>query len=185
MPNEILFKEGTQILIANSTYSPTAARSLGSSITDDIDMVGLTTGQAREGVKIDLGATRPMAYYVRMAMEFATDPAAGGTMDFYWSGSHSASANVGNVGGTTGADGDFAGYDTLTLAEALLQMDLIGQLICGVNNNADGVQIGSLGIWSPPTRFGVPVVVNNTSVTLHSDSIEMAIALDPIITEVQ
>lgn len=184
MANSILVVTGTQIVVANSTYSPTAARSLGT-ITDDIDMVGLTTGQARESVKIDFTATRASSYYVRMAMEWATDPVTGETMDLYWSGSHSASANVGNAGGATGADADFAGYDTLTLAEALKQMDFIGSLVCGANNTADGVQIGSVAVWSPPTRYGVLVVHNNTSDTLHSDSIEMAVSFDPIIHQVQ
>ncbi len=184
MPNEILVKTGTQIIVADSSYSPTAARLLGTR-TDDIDCVGLTTGQARESVKIDLTATRAPSYLVMVATELATDPAVGGSIDLYWSPSHSASANVGNAGGATGADADFSGYDTLTLAEALLQMDVIGSLLCGVNNDADGVQIGSAGVWSPSSQYGVLIVHNNTSITLHFDSVEMAVAFNPIIPEVQ
>ncbi len=184
--NSILIVEGTQILVANSTYNPgDANHDLGSSITDDIDMVGLTTGQARGSVKIDLGATRAGAYHVRVAMEWATDPNVGGTIDLYWSSSHSATAAVGNTGETTGADGDYAGYDTLTLEESLRQTDYIGSLVAGQNNQADGIQIGSAGVWSSPTRYGVLIVVNNTDDTLHSDSVEMAVAFDPIITQVQ
>ncbi len=184
MANEVLIKTGTQIVVANSTYSPTAARSLGT-ITDDIDCAGLTTGQAREGVKIDLGATRAPSYSVMVATELETDPAAGGSIDLYWSKSHSATANVGNAGGATGADADFSGYDTLTLAEALVQMDVIGSLLCGVNNDADGVQIGSAGVWTPSSRYGVLIVHNNTSITLFADSVEMAVAFNPIIPEIQ
>lgn len=184
--NEVLLKAGTQILIANSTYDPADTNhDLGGSITDDIDMVGLTTGQAREGVKIDLGATRAMSYFVRMAMEWATDPVSGETMDLYWGASHSATAAVGNPAELTGADADYAGYNTLTLAEALNQLIYIGSLVAGANNTADGIQIGTVGIFSPPTRYGVLVVHNNTSDTLHSDSVEMAVSFDPIITEIQ
>ncbi len=184
--NSVLVVEGTQILIANSTYNPADANhDLGSSITDDIDMVGLTTGQAREGVKIDLGATRAGSYHVRMAMEWATDPVSGETIDLYWSTSHSATAAVGNTGETTGADADYTGYDTLTLAESLKQLIFIGSLVAGANNTADGIQIGTVGTFSSPTRYGVLVVHNNTSDTLHSDSVEMAIAFDPIIMQVQ
>ncbi len=186
MANSVLVVEGTQILVANSTYNPADPNhDLGAVITDDIDCVGLTTGQARGSVKIDLGATRAPSYYVRVSMEWATDPNVGGTIDLYWSGSHSATAAVGNVGETTGADGDYAGYDTLTLAEALLQMDRIGSLVAGQNNTADGIQIGSAGIWSSPTRYGVLIVVNNTDDTLHSDSVEMGFAFDPIVPQVQ
>lgn len=175
---------GTQLLVANSTYNPADTNNdLGASITDDIDMVGLTTGQAREGVKIDFGANRATSYHVRMAMEFATDPT--GTMDLYWSSSQSATAAVGNTGQATGADADYAGYDTLTLDEALKHMVFIGALVCGLNNTADGVQIGNVNTsWSPPTRYGVLIVHNNTNVTLHSDSVEMAVAFDPILINV-
>ncbi len=186
MANNILLTTGTQILVANSTYNPADTNhDLGTTITDDIDMVGLTADQARGSVKIDFTATRAFSYYIRMSMEFATDPVSGETVDLYWSGSHSASAAVGNVAETTGADGDYAGYDTLTLAEALKQMDFIGSLVCGANNTADGIQIASVGVWSPPTRYGVLIVHNNTSDTFHSDSVEMAVAFDPIITQVQ
>lgn len=186
MANNVLVVTGTQILVANSTYNPADPNhDLGASITDDIDMVGLTAGQARGSVKINFGATRAPSYYIRMSMEWATDPVSGETMDLYWSGSHSATPAVGNVGETTGADGDYAGYDTLTLAEALVQMDFIGSLIAGANNTADGIQIGSVGVWSPPTRYGVLIVHNNTSDTLHSDSVEMAVAFDPIILQIQ
>lgn len=182
--NSILDVEGTQILVANSTYNPADPNhDLGASITDDIDMVGLTADQARGSVKIDLGATRAPKYYIRMAMEWATD--AVGTVDLYWSASHSATAAIGNEGETTGADGDYSGYDTLTLAEALLHMSFIGSFIAGANNTADGIQIGSVGHWSSPTRYGVLVVHNNTADTFHSDSVEMAIAFDPIIQQVQ
>ena len=181
---DVTVTTGTQLLVANSTYNPADTNNdLGASITDDIDMVGLTTGQAREGVKIDFGANRATSYHVRMAMEFATDPT--GSINLYFSSSQSATPAVGNTGQTTGADADYAGYDTLTLAEALKHMVHIGNFICGLNNTADGVQIGNVNTsWAPPTRYGVLVVHNNTNVTLHSDSVEMAVAFDPILINV-
>jgi len=186
MPNNILVVEGTQILVANSTYNPADSNhDLGASITDDIDMVGVLADEARSSVKIDLGATRAEEYYVRMAMEWATDPVTGSTVDLYWSASQSTTAAVGNEGETTGADADYTGYDTLTLAESLLQMTLIGSFVAGANNTADGIQIGSVGFWSAPTRFGVLVVHNNTADTFHSDSVEMAVSFDPNIRQVQ
>ncbi len=186
MANNVLTVTGTQILIANSTYNPANSNhDLGASITDDIDMVGLTADQARESVKIDLTATWAPAYFVRMAMEWATDPVSGETVDLYWGASHSGTAAVGNPAELTGADADYAGYDTLTLAESLNQLIFIGSLVAGANNTADGIQIGTVGVFSPPTRYGVLVVHNNTSDTFHSDSVEMAVSFDPIIPQIQ
>lgn len=185
--NKIRLVTGTQILVANSTYNPADTNhDLGASITDDIDMVGLTADQAREGVKIDLGATRAPEYYVRMSMEWATDPVTGSSVDLYWGGSHSSSAAVGNPGQLTGADADYAGYDTLTLAESLKQLTFIGSFVAGANNTADGIQTGVVvEAWSSPTRYGILVVHNNTNDTFHSDSVEMAVAFDPIIQEIE
>ena len=184
MANEVLTKTGTAIVIADSTYSPGTNTTLGT-LTDDIDVVGLTTGQARQGVKINLGATRAAKFSVDMTVELATDPAAGGRIDLYWSESHSATPAVGNMGGTTGADADYAGYSTLTLAESLLQLIRMGSLVVGINNDVDGVQIGHVGIFSPSQQYGVLVWHNNTSVTIHSDSIECAVRLSPVIDEIQ
>jgi hypothetical protein len=184
MANNILIVEGTAIVVADATYDPTAARTLGA-ITDDIDCAGLTSGQARESDKIDLLEFRAPSYRVLVATELETDPVAGGSIDLYWSPSHSASPNVGNAGGALGADGDFAGYDTLTLAEALLQMDVIGSLLCGINDDEDGVQIGRAGVWTPSSRYGVLIVHNNTSIVLNDDSIEMAVGFYPIIPQIQ
>ena len=186
MPNEVLVKSGTAIVIANSTYVPDANDSLGT-ITDDIDVVGLTTGQVRESVKIDLGATRAAAFSVDIAVEPATDPTAGNTIDLYWSASASATAAVGNMGpDVTGADADYAGTGHgYTLAEALVQMQFIGSFPLAVQNDADGVQIGHVGVFVPTQRYGVLIYHNNSAITLHSDSVEMAVRFMPIIDEVQ
>ncbi len=182
--NQVLIDIGTAIVIADSSYSPGANTTLGTR-TDDIDVVGLTTGQAREGVKINLGMPHAPSYSVDMTVEMATDPAAGGTIDLYWSESHSASAAVGNMGNVTGADADWAGAVGETLAESLLHMLFIGSLPVAVQNDADGVQIGHVGVFSPVQQYGGLVWLNNTSVTIHSDSIECAVRLTPIIPDIQ
>lgn len=187
MPNEVRVKSGTIFVIANSTYVPDTDDSLGT-ITDDIDVVGLTTGQAREGVKIDLGATRAAAFSVDIAVEMATDPTAGDTIDLYWSASASASAAVGNMGpDVTGADADYAGtgHGYPALADALNQMQFIGSLRLAIQNDTDGVQLGHVGVFVPTQRYGVLIFHNNSAVSLHSDSVEMAIRFTPIVDEIQ
>jgi len=185
---EVLIRaDPTIFVIANSTYSPDANDSLGT-ITDDIDVVGLTTGQAREGVKIDLGVDHAEFISVDMSVEMATDTTAGDTIDLYWSSSDSATAAVGNLGpDVTGADNDYAGTGHgYTLAEALQQMIFIGSLILAVQNDADGVQLGRVGIFAPgPQRYGVLIWHNNSAVTIHSDSVESAVRFTPIIPDIQ
>lgn len=185
MPNEVLVKSGTAILWADTTdYSPTAARTLGAR-TDQIDVTDLGAGAAREGAKVDLGATRAAAYAVDINFEPATDPTAGDTIDIYWSPSHSTTANVGNIGGVTGADAAFTGYSGSTLAEALANMQFVGSAAVNVANDVDGVQSIHVGTFVPTQRYGTPVVFNNMAVALHSDAVEFALRFTPIIDEVQ
>ena len=74
----ILQTTGTVLIFADSSYSPGTNTILGTR-TDDIDCVGLTTGQAREGVKADLGAIHAPHFMVDATMEVASDPTAGGS----------------------------------------------------------------------------------------------------------
>ncbi len=183
---EVLIRADSTVLIfADSSYSPGTNTTLGTR-TDDIDVVGLTTGQAREGVKADLGVDHAESFAVDLTVEPATDPNAGDTIDLYWSRSHSATAAVGNVGNTTGADADWAGAVGMTLAESLNAMIYIGSAILAVQNDADGVPVYTVGVFSPgPERYGVLVYHNNSAVSLHSDSIEAAVRFRPIIPDIQ
>jgi hypothetical protein len=184
MSNNILYTVGTPIVIADATYSPGANTTLGTR-TDDIDVTDLAAAAARQSDKIDLGATRAPYYDVRVTFEPATDPATGGSLQLYWSASHSGTAAVGNMAGCSGADGAYTGYSTILLAAALTQMELIGIAPAGIANDGDGVQISHVGIFSPSSRYGCVVVYNNMSVALHSDSVEFAILLEPIIPQIQ
>jgi hypothetical protein len=180
--NKVLISTGAVLIFADSSYSPGTNTTLGT-LTDDIDVAGLTAGQAREGVKADLGASHAPSYSVDLTVEFATDAA--GTIDLYWSESHSSTPAVGNMGNVTGADADWAGAVGETLAESLLHMKFIGSFQCAVQNTADGVQIGHVGTFSPVQRYGVLVYHNNTADALHSDSVECAVRFTPIIPDIQ
>lgn len=186
MANELLYKVGTSFVVANSTYSPGTNTILGTySATYDIDLASLVDAAARQSLKWDWGATRPPSFKIRMTTELASDPASGGSVDLYAYESHSATAAVGNTGGCTGADAAYTGYSGHTLAESLLQLDFIGSLSTGVQNDADGVVIGKVAVYSPTARYGGIVVVNNTNIGFHTDSIEMAVLFEPIIPEIQ
>ncbi len=185
MASEILYKVGTPIVIADSTYSPGSANTALGTRTDDIDVVSLGAAAARQGVKIDFGVVRAMLYDVRMTFEMAVDPTAGGTIDVYMSPSHSATPAIGNLGLLTGADAAYTGYVTLALAEALKQIPRVGGANVGINNDGDGVQMAHVGVFSPMARYYCPLVYNNTNVALHNDSIEFAVLFEPVVTETQ
>lgn len=183
--NEVKQLSGTAIIIADSTYSPGTNTILGTR-TDDMDVVSLAAGAARQSVKFDFGATRAREYQVKITFEMASDPTANGTQEIYLSGSHSATAAIGNSAGCSGADGAYTGYSGTTLAEALVQLgDPIGIANVAVQNDADGVQIMIIGRFSPSERYGCIVWYNNASVALHDDSIEAAISLIPIIDRIE
>ncbi len=183
--NQVLISTGADIIFASTNYSPATNTILGSNTLDALAVDGLTTGQARESLKVDLGASHAPSFSVDLSMEPATDPAAGGTIDLYWSESHSATAAVGNMGLVTGADADWAGASGITLAESLLMMKYIGSFSVAVQNDADGsAQVGHVGIFSPIQRYGVLVYLNNTSITLHDD-VESAVRFTPVIPDIQ
>lgn len=183
--NQVLYTLGTPIVIADSTYSPGTNTTLGTR-TDDIDCAGLTTGQARMSVKINLGDPHAKEYSVDMTTETEDDGVAGDRVDLYWAESHSATAAVGNMGGVSGADADYTGYAGLTLAESLRHLKKIGSFPLGIQNDIDGVLIGFVGVLRPVQRYGVLVYHWNTaSVAAHVNSIEMAVRLTPIIPDIQ
>lgn len=190
MSNEVLQKEGTSFIFANSTYAPGAAavNNLGTyQAASDIELASLAFGAARQSTKVDLGATRARQLAFKACIEIAGDPLAGETIDFYWGGSKEATVGMGNPGNLTGVDAAYAGYTASSLQEGLAKLDYIGSLPLSIMNTADGeFDLGEIGVYSPKYRYGMLVVVNNaTADNLHSDSVEMAVQVMPIIDEVQ
>jgi len=191
MANEVLQKQGDLITWADSTYLPAAGNNQFGGVyaaATDIDIVGLLTNTARESTKVDLGATRARQIATFISFEMASDPAAGGTIDLYWSASTVLTAAEGNPGGTIGVDQDYVGYPgpDSTLAEGLAEMQYIGSFPVAVMNTADQVHAGFVSVFSPVARYGALVWHNNTSVTIFAtDSIEAAVIFVSIIDEVQ
>ena len=190
MANQILVKDGVAGLLF-SNASEYNAVDLGDLENTDVaptavqlDLGGtVTAGTARQATKADLGANRAPEFGVSASLEFATAPVTGETVDFYWSPSHSGTAGKGNMGQTTGADGAYDG-GAATLAEGLAQLIFIGSLVCTADATTF-IQTAFIGVFSPPDRYGILVVHNNTSDDYHSDAVEMAVAFDPIIPEIQ
>lgn len=190
MANRVLTRtDSTEIVLAETaTYSAQTNGVIGAR-TDQIDVdEGVTTGLAEESAKVDLGVNHADEFEVMTTYQLEDDPAAGGTLDFYWSNSHSATAAVGNLGFATGVSQAFAGKSGMTLAETLKHLIFIGSVPVGINNDGDanaGLQMPQVGTFRPGAqRYGSLIFHNNTSITME-DSVEFAIRMKPVEPEIQ
>ena len=179
MANEILVKQGTAIVWADTTdYAGD-----GGTRTHQILLATLADAAARQGAKADLTATRAARYAVTLRLEWDVAPGDGDTAELYMGPSLSAVAATANPGGLTGADAAYTGTAGSTLAESLLQLDLVGVMMC--TNDAATVVQQQTFVYSPALRYVSPVVVNNGGQALEGDDIEMSITMTPLIDEVQ
>jgi len=190
MPTTTLIRTDSTVIIFThpSEYSAQTNGVIGTR-THDIDVdEGVTTGLAEESIKVDLGVNHAEAYEVMCTFQMEDDITAGGTLDFYWSNSHSATAAVGNLATASGASGAFAARNGLTLAELLNQLIYVGSAQVGINNDGDtndGLQIAPVGTFIPGAqRYGSMIMHNNTSVTME-DAVEFAIRMKPVEPEFQ
>lgn len=184
MANLIKPAEQTAIVWADTTdYSSTVS---GLARTDQIDLTSVSAAAARQGAKKDLGDTRWDKYVVSVGIEIAASAASGETIDIYWAGSPSATAGNANPGGASGSDAAYTGTAGDSLADSLKQLVFIGSLITTADNTTT-IQYGNVGVLdgSSIQRYGMPVVVNNSTGALMTDAVEMFIALTPISPEVQ
>lgn len=179
MAHEVLHKEGTPVVWANSgDYSSTLS---GFTRTHALNLTSLANGAARQGAKADLGATRASLYAVRVGFEFDVAPTAGALVEVWWSPSFSSSASTGNDGGASGSDAAYKGGEE---AEWIKQCLFLGTLVA-TNDVAPAPQYQTIGYFIPPHRYGMPIVYNTGGQAFEGDAVEMFVALVPIISEVQ
>jgi len=179
MPNEILQKTGTPLVWANATdFSSTGS---GFARTHQLDLTSLPNTAARQGAKADLGATRARQYAVVAGVQPNVAATAGTVVEIWWSSSTSGTAGTGNTGGAGGAD---AAYKAAKEDEWKQQLQYLGSLVL-TNDGGTNVQYQCVGYFTPADRYGMPVVVNKSGVTLKNNGIEMFMALVPLVDEVQ
>ena len=179
MANEVLTKNGTQIVWANSGDfggSPIAR-------THQIDLTSVATGEAREGAKADLGATRAARYSVTLRIELDAAATSGLVVDFYFGQSPHGTAATANPGGLTGADADYAGTAGDAVGDSIKQCSWVGSLPC--TSDADGVIQQATWVFMPSERYVIPVVYNLSGQVFEGDAVEMSIIMTPIIDEIQ
>jgi len=190
MANEVLVKMGTPVCWADigGDYSNTAS---GISGTHQMTFTGLADGDMWQGAKADLTATRAAKYAVKCCFEWAVAPSAASYgIEVWWSSSYSATAGTGNDGGieSTGADADWdgiAGGAEAERDEYKRHLTFVGFFPGGLDATAI-IQVATINpAFSPPTRYGFPIIKNDSGQALHSDDVEMYIALIPQVDEVQ
>jgi hypothetical protein len=179
MPNEILVKVGTAIVLADATdfdNSPSAD-------TDQIDLTSLANGAARQSAKFDFTATRAAKYNVACSFEVDVAPASGAVISVYIAPSISGTAANENPGGISGSDAAYTGTAGDSLADSLLQLDFIGDVVCTAD--ADPVMQNQSFVYVPHARYGTLVVYNQSGQAFVGDATHHYVIFEPIIDEVQ
>jgi hypothetical protein len=186
MTTEYLIKEDTPIVWADETDYAGGSK-VGGTRTHDLDLTDLLFTAARQGVKADLGATRAMRYAITLAVEFkaADTPESGETVNLYWAPSGSVTAGVANQGGCAGTDAAYTGTAGDSLNDSLKQLIFIGAIV--LTSDVVAVVQRQTFVFSPPTRYGQPVVLNNTNAEDFNDvdAQEMYVRMVPLINEGQ
>ena len=189
MPTESLVKQGQQIrFFVSGSFSPADPGSNyteGTPIDVLLTLASVANTAGRQSDKVDLGATRAARYSVLAAVDYTGEtPAADGTVDYYWAPSASNTQGTGNIAGNSGADADAPGgaLGGITLVEFITQCEYIGSL---PTHDGASVQVGYVGTFSPKTRYGQMVVVNNGGDVFEDNDVEMHTVMNPIIDEIQ
>jgi len=183
MANEILIKNNTPIVWANSTdYNPAAE--IIYTRTHQLDLTSLANAAARQGAKADLGATRANAHRIRFCPEFDVAPASGAAMYVYFAFSNSATAALDNPALVTGSDAAYTGTTGDAIADAVKQ--LVGPFPYICTSDVAPISLPmDIGILYPTMRYISPVIVNSSGQALEGDAVEIYLALIPIVTEIQ
>ena len=189
MANEVLSKLGTQIrfFVTGSfvPVDPGTDWTIGTPTDVVLTLSGVVDTAGRQSTKVDLGAARAPEYEVLGCIDFSGEvPVAGGTIDYYWAPSTSTTPGTGNVAGNSGVDAAAPGgaLGTITIDEFIAQCQFIGSLPI---HDGVVVQNGFVGRFSPSSRYGQLIVVNNSGGTFEADDVEAHQVMNPIIPEIQ
>jgi hypothetical protein len=138
-----------------------------------ITLTSLANGAGAEGAKGDLGANRARLYSVLFTSSVGSAATAGNEIELWWGASTSSVSGTSNPGNLSGVSGAYSSPD-----EYKLQLTYIGSLILS-NAAGTAVQKQTL-VFSPPTRYGMPAVVNKSGQTLGSTAADHQIVITPI-----
>lgn len=181
MSSKIYIDQETPIVWADTTDF--SSPSHGFSRTAQMNMENVANNAAWQGAKVDLGAVHAESYTVVVGWEPNATPTAGLTVEYYWSASNSGTAGTGNAGGASGTDLAYqAGNEDAFKA----QLEFLGRPLILTATATGTVQIQTINNrFIPPTRYGMPVMVNKSGVTSKTTATNHFIALIPNPPEIQ
>jgi hypothetical protein len=182
MANEILQKEGTPVVWADTTDYDAGTHKPAR--TAQIDLTSIANNAARQGDKVDLGATHAPEYAMELDVEFDVLPTVGNVVEVYLAWSGDATAGDRNPGGASGADAAYTGLNS-NIDASVRQLDGPYLLVCSAAAAAPDDQRAYVGLVQPLNRYVSPVVYNKSGQALEGDAVEMYLALYPLIPEVQ
>lgn len=171
MANEILVKSGTPLVwkASGGDYA--------------ITLASIAVDAARQGAKGDLGATRAARFAMTVEINMDVAITTNNIIEFYWSSSPSPTAGTQNDGAASGADAAYTGSASGSVDETKPQLIWVDNLV--LTPDADGVVQQKTRAFSPPHRYGMPILVNKADQALEGDDDSHRITLTPIIDEVQ
>lgn len=193
MPNEVLIQDlaGNSLeqirFYVSGSFSPADAgtnMSAGTPTNGLLTLSGVTNGAGRQSDKVDIGALFAPSYVVYGCVDFTGETPTGGTIDYFWLPSTSATQGNGNIAGNSGADAAAPGgaLGSITLAEFKRMAQRIGSL---PTHDGAVVQNGRVGKFSPDTRYGQLLVINSSGGTFEADDVEAHQILHPYVGEIQ
>lgn len=180
MANEILIKHGSPIVWADIGGDFGDLPLTG---THQITLVSLATTAARQGVKVDFGIKRAAVYAVTLRIEYDVAVSAGDICSLHFAPSPHATPATANPGGVIGTDAAYTGTAGDSLADSIKQCDMIMSM--PLTTDAATVVQQMTAMYSPPERYGSPIVWNEADQAFEGDDIEMSIIFQPIIDEIQ
>lgn len=182
LPDKARLTIGTYLLAANTDYVDN--QGFGTR-TDQINLTSLAAGAARQSAKLDFTENMDLEYVLGASIEFATAPTAGETVDFYMGFSNNLTVGINNPGGLSGIDEAYTGYSA-NLSDSLKQLVYLGSMVATVQATTTVQVDTSIATFTPRARYGCLVVVNNSAGdAFHSDAVEMAVRMTPLVTQIQ
>lgn len=139
-------------------------------------LTSLANNAARQGAKLDLGATFSARYAAYLDIDINVAPTAGALVELWLAWSHDADAADFNPGGVSGSDG---AYKAAEEDEWKKQLDFAGALIATADG-AGTIQRMLVGVVDAKARYVSPIVVNKSGQAFSATAANHAITLVPI-----
>lgn len=186
MANESGFTIGAQWCFRDATdFSVTAANDLrinGGTVNNvNMDLGSIITdGAAYQSDKtgdLSVAGRLPAAFQVSACLQFGTGaPTDGRVVEFFWSGSNSATAANDNMGFASGSQGAYT-----ILSEEQNQLIRIGSLVINDRSGSSPyLARGNVGMFIPRHKYGSLIIINRSGSTILTNGTQNHIVFTQI-----